>query len=198
MTTNHAPRGSTKHLGYSQIAGGFHATRYASARGRPMTQMITINWDRLGVSEDDACDLFRKLRSRVSRAWRYAAKLGRDLGTFDYFHVHENPDHKTNVHWAVHVPKAHQLWFEKLVRARLEKLHGSELAVGALRFTAVTTPGGMAKYMMKGAHPMFAAHFHLKDWVANQGTVIGRRFGTSRSLGRTARKANWSRKQPTS
>lgn len=198
MTTNQTPRGQTTHLGYAQIAGGFHATRYASARSRPMTHMVTINLNRLGVFEEDACEFFRELRSRVSRAWRYAVKTGKELGTFDYFHVHENPAQRTNVHWAVHIPIGHQAWFENLVSRRIEKLLGTELLAGALQFTIVKTPGGMAKYMLKGANPMFAAHFHLESWVANQGTVIGRRFGTSRSLGRTARKANWSRKKATS
>ncbi len=194
MTTNRAPRGQTTHLGYAQIAGGFHATRYATSRNRPMTHMVTINFSRLSIEEEAAGAVFSALRARVSRAWRYAAKADRGLGSFDYFHVHENPDNRSNVHWAVHLPTGYENWFERLIRDRLGKLSGGPCVSDEVRLTPVTTPGGMAKYMMKGANPSFAKHFHLTDWIADQGLVIGRRFGTSRSLGRSARKANWSRK----
>ncbi|WP_156320361.1 hypothetical protein [Brevundimonas sp. AAP58] len=163
-----------------------------------MTHMLTINFNRLDVSEDQVSSLFREVRLRVARAWRYARLRDELLGTFDYFHVQDNPNSKTNVHWALHIPPGRGLWFEKLVLDRLAKLIGSNLDSDAVKMTTVTTPGGMAKYMLKGANPMFASHFHMSDWVANRGTVIGRRFGTSRSLGRTARKANWVRKASTS
>lgn len=188
-------RHRTVHLGYSQTCGGFHATRYAKDRGRPLNLMATINFERLGVAEEEAGELFKLVREKISRAWRYEVACGRSAGTFDHFHVQENPAGRRNAHWALHIPVGRESWFQSLLVAHFEKLIGRSLPADAVIFKSITTGGNAAKYMLKGVNPQFKEHFFMQDWASDQGIVTGRRFGTSRSLGRTARKANWTRKR---
>lgn len=187
--------GRTASIGYAQTLNGFHATRYATSRGRPLTRMVSINFTRLQVPEEACGAMFRTLRDRVARAWKYADEQGEDLGSFDYILAHENPGARRNVHWAVHVPADHTDWFDRTVRQRLAKLAGRPLPQGTIEFTEISTPGNTAKYILKGVNRTYVDHFHMRNWASDQGVVSGRRFATSRSIGRTARRrANWHRK----
>ena len=189
------PGQQTSHIGYAQALGGFHATRYAKSRGRPLTRLLSLNFSRLNLPEDQCAPLFRELRDRVSRAWKYADAIHGGLGSFDYVLAHENPGGRRNVHFAVHVPAVFIEWFDDLVRHRLAELVGRPLPPGTVDFVEIKTPGNMAKYILKGVDRQYVEHFHMENWASDQGIVTGRRFATSRSLGRTARRRNnWRRK----
>lgn len=188
------PGRRTTAIGYAQALNGFHATRYATGRGRPLNRMVSINFSRLDLDEEACGPLFRELRDRVARAWKYADATGAGLGSFDYILAHENPAARRNVHCAVHVPVEHTDWFDQLVRHRLAKLIGRPLPQGTLDFTEIKTPGNTTKYILKGVDRRYVQHFHMRDWASDQGVVSGRRFATSRSIGRTARRRNnWRR-----
>lgn len=194
MTTNHIGR-KTSAIAYAQTIGGFHAVRYASSRNRPITRLLSLNFSRLELAEYQCGPLFRELRTRVARAWRYEESVRGGLGSFDYVLAHENPGARRNVHLAAHIPSGFEAWFDELVRDRLEKLVQRPLPAGTLHFSKIETPGNTAKYMLKGVDRRYAEHFFMREWVSDQGVVTGRRFATSRSLGRAARrKGQWRRK----
>lgn len=194
MATIQLKARTTNHIAYAQTAGGFHATRYATSRGRPLNTLVTINFDRAGLPEDHVATAFRELRAKLTRSWRHAATRCPTLGTFDDIHAHENPNGRRNVHWAIHVPPSHTAWFASQVHKFLAKILRMLALDEILHIQPIKTPGNTAKYILKGVDPRFASHFHMKDWAAPQGRVTGRRFGTSRSLGRSARRKNWRRK----
>src|SRR5580704_16363994 len=93
----------TTHIGIDPATNLFHAARFGRDTGRAPTLAISINWDRLGIPEESASAVFRDLRRRVRRHWKYEANAERGLGGLEDFGVHENPNGKRNTHWAVHV-----------------------------------------------------------------------------------------------
>ena len=184
---------STNYIPCRSATNLFHARRYAEAIGRPLNYMVTINWQLLGVSELQSYDYFQDLKKRFSRAWRYEAqKPANDMGTLDYAVVQEAPQNIPNTHWVVHIEESLEEWFRAKVIKFLSKNFGDVLPEGALHFEQVYAGGSLFKYLNKGVSPVYGDYFHLTP--VDQGTVYGRRTGTSRSVGITARKRNnWSR-----
>ena len=191
MTTK---RGSTS-IGPKQTAGGFHAVRFATASGRQMNLLATIDLTTLGINDNEAGTLFRKLWQRTTRWWAYERSKGRPLGSFAALATHENPPGgPRHVHWLMHVPPKAANDVQDVIGKRLRKLTGMDCAGKALHFERVRKPGGVAKYMLKGVHPAFASHFHMV--AVDQGVITGRRLAVSRSIGATARRnAGWRRKK---
>jgi hypothetical protein len=179
----------------------FHAVRCATWQGRPINTAITINFTALGLSEAEASDAFIWVRTGFRRRWKreHEAK-GRQIGTLDDVHAHENPEGAgRHVHWGLHRPSA--MSREELAREiirRVKKLARGPFDPAAVLIQhddEVCAPGTWAKYILKGTDPAYGAHLFMR--TEPQGWVTGRRTGTSRTLGKTARKAaGWSRKSP--
>jgi hypothetical protein len=182
-------------IGPKQVARAFHAVRFANDNGRPLNLLITIDFTSLGISELEAGAFFRNIWARVGRWWAYQRKKGRSFGPFDCYAVHEHPEQgPRHVHWFVRAPFGGRAELERVVRARLEKVTGLVCLGRAIHFLDVERPGGVAKYMLKGVHPSYASHFHMK--ASDQGLIYGRRLTISRSIGAAARaRAGWSRRR---
>ena len=186
----------TRRIGVRPATNALHAVRYAEVRGRPLTHAITINWDRLGVSNEDALILFQKLRTRVRRHWSYLRKTtGPAVGHLDDIGSQENPGGHRNTHWGVAIAPELVERFEEVVRRRLTKLIGKRDLGEALHFAPIYAPGGYAKYILKGVDPNYGGYFHIRP--EDQGFVAGRgRTFVARSLSFTARKqAGWVRRK---
>lgn len=193
----------TKHgtgkIGRHAAENFLHAIRFARSRGRPMNTFVTLSFTDLGLSEAEASGFFSAVRTAIARAWkRFREVRGRDLGTFDDVHAHEYPEGgRRHVHWMMHRPKT--MSRAELVRHitdRVMKRTGLDDLGTALLFQhedEVRAPGTLAKYILKGIDPAYAGYLHIEP--EDMGWVTGRRTGTSRSIGRAARKAaNWNRK----
>jgi hypothetical protein len=173
----------------------FHAARFARSTGSPPTLTVTINWDRIGVAEHLASDLFSELRSRTKRRWKYLSACGSDLGRLDDFGSHENPDGHRNTHWTVAIPAAAHDEFKRTVTRLLKKVAKVATLGRALHFRRID-PNGIGshlKYIAKGVRPDAARYFHMQ--AVDQGFISGRgRTFVSRSLSFKARKAaGWKR-----
>lgn len=193
--TKSGPAG-TYHIGIRPATNLFHAARFGAENGRAPTLAVTINWSRLDVPEERASELFRDLRRRVHRRWKYLREAGAALGTLDDFGAHENPDGRRNTHWSARVPDHGRAEFEETVAKRLRAVTGLRgLPEGALHFQPIHALGGHMKYLTKGVRPDAASYFHLD--AVSQGFVSGHgRTFVSRSLGFAARKAaGWKRKR---
>lgn len=190
-----ATKWGTWGIGPKQAARAFHAVRFANDNGRSLNLLITIDFTSLGVSETDAGVLFRDIWARIGRWWAYQRKKGRSFGPFDCYAVHEHPEHgPRHVHWFVRAPEGGRTEFERVVRARVEKVTGLACLGRAIHFLDVERPGGVAKYTLKGIQPAYAAHFHMD--ASDQGFVHGRRIAISRSIGFAARtKSGWTRRK---
>lgn len=196
MTTKQESGVGTWQIGRNQAERILHAVRYATERGRPINAHVSLNFHRLGIAEDAAVGVFRNLRARFARSWRYRDRTGASLGTLDDVHVHENPLGKRNVHWALHIPKGRWHWAKNLIEHLLLKVLGVDDVGDALVIEPAHGPGGLAKYLLKGVEPAYAQYFHISA-PSPQGFISGRgRTGASRSIGKAARdKAGWKRKR---
>lgn len=187
----------TSSIGPKQAARVFHAVRFATSIGRPLNLLVTIDTSTLGIKDEDASKFVREVWARLTRWWAYQRiKKNRQLGEFAAIVVHENPDGgPRHAHWLMHVPEEARDDVERIIRSRIEKLAGLACLGRAVHFHHdVNAPGKLAKYMLKGVDPDYAAHFHME--AVDQGMVLGRRMTVSRSIGYTAReRAGWKRKR---
>jgi hypothetical protein len=157
--------------------------------------LATINFTDLGLNDDDACSLFRRLRTKLRRAWKYQRQQKLlPIGHLDDVGAHENPNGIRHVHWMVHVPPSVRPWFEMMVEKILKRLTNLSDLGTALQIKDVIAPGTLAKYILKGVKPELAGYFHME--AVDQGVVYGRRTFVSRSIGAKARQAaSWKRKR---
>ena len=185
----------TGKIGHRAAVNALHGIRYSSDLGRPINLSVCINFQTLGVPEEQACGLFKLLRDKVARWWKHQrAGKGRDVGELLHYYAHANPAGSRHVHWQVHVPAA--IWdeFQGIVTKRLRAVLGRVDLGDALHFAAIGGAGSHAKYILKGVDPDYAAHLHIE--AANEGLVTGRRTGVSRAMSKAARKAGgWVRKR---
>jgi len=116
-----------------------------------------------------------------------------DIGPPVATYTHANPAGSRHVDILMHLPETIRGTFIDAVDKRLRKLSGLDDIGDALHLQPAPTPGTLAKYVLRGIEPTYAASFHINP--ANEGQVACRRTGTSRIVGRTARQfAGWDRK----
>ena len=189
-----ATKYGSSHIGRRPAENALHAIRFATAVDRPINLSVCINFETLGVSEDQAGKMFRVLRTNIVRWWKYQrVGKGRDVGeVFDY-HAHANPCGSRHVHWQINVPDFLEQEFREAVESRLRsQIQRSDLG-DALHFKPIPKPGSHALYVLRGIEPDYADYLHIR--AANEGTVTGRRTGVSRAVSKAARKrAGWQRK----
>jgi hypothetical protein len=128
----------TSHIGIRPATNLLHGLRFARETGRAPTLTLSINWDRLGIEEERATSLFRDLRRRVRRRWKYLSASRPNIGCLDDFGSHENPDGHRNTHWSAYVPVHVQLEFRQTVERLLMKLVGLRELGAAIMFQVLT------------------------------------------------------------
>lgn len=185
----------THSIGRRAAENALHAIRYAGLTGRPVNAHVTISFIALGIHDDKAGDVFRKLQISLARWWRYQRKdKGRDIGPSVGIYAHANPAGSRHVHWLLHLPDEIRSDFIGAVEKRLRKLAGLDDIGDALHVQEVDRPGGIAKYVLRGIEPAYADYLHIR--ASNEGIVSCRRTGTSRFIGKAARKlAGWNRRK---
>lgn len=197
MATNPGAQGTSR-VALGSALNVLHGVRFAREAGTPVTHMLTID---LQWVEDvrDAGEAFKDVRQRIGRWWRYERQAkGRPLGDFVGALVHANPGHR-HAHWLVRLPEDVAPEFVAVVADRLAKVMGvpEAIAADACHLKPAPAPGSLAKYVLKGIDPRFAAHLHIE--AADEGFVVGRRTSVSRAISRGARRrAGWvrSRRRP--
>lgn len=183
----------TKSIGHRAAENGFHAIRYAGESGRPINSHITISFVTLGIDDEEAGPTFRKIQINLARWWRYRNQK-HGIGPLIGVYAHANPNGRRHVHWLLHLPEAVRDEFVGALEKQLGKITGLKDLGNGLHVQRVDTPGSVGKYIFRGIDPAYAAYFHLE--AANEGTVSCRRTGTTRVIGRSARKsAGWVRKK---
>lgn len=159
-----------------------------------MNVMVTISFISLGVKDDDAGPIFKRLTDSIGRWWRYQrSNKARDIGPPTAIHAHANPNGSRHVHWLMHLPDKIRSDFEGAITKRLRKLTLLDDLGDALHIQPVETPGSAAKYILRGIDPAYGAYLHILP--EPEGTVSCRRTGTTRAIGRAARRhSGWKRK----
>lgn len=185
----------TRHIGVRPATNIFHAVRFAADRGAPLNLAVTINWHRLGIDDSDATRLFRDLRRRLARRWKYLCVSKPGIGRFHDVSVQENPGGTRNTHWLIRVPAMIETTFRADVSRFLKKLVGLEEVGRALHMKPVESAGSYAKYLNKGVNPAFGPYFRTTP--SDQGFIEGRgRTSVARDLSFAARqREGWTRKR---
>ena len=77
----------------------FHARRYAQSIGVSMNYMVSINWAVLGITPLESTGIFKEIKRKVCRSWRYReAVMAYNYGPFYHVEVQENPSDRPNTH----------------------------------------------------------------------------------------------------
>lgn len=184
------------YAGRRACENALHAVRYVAEIGRPLNTHVTISFTALGVDDEEAGALFKHLQARVGRWWRdQRERKGIPIGQVLGFHCHANPSGSRHVHWALHVPLEIRPAFEAIIRARLCKILKRDDLGDGLHIGSIETAGTLAKYMLRGIEPEYAAYLHIE--AANEGYVAGcRRTGVSRAASKAQRvRDGWVRKR---
>lgn len=184
----------TAFIGRRAAENAMQAVRYTRDQGRPINTFVTISLITLGYDAGAADSLALRLLERMARWWRYQrVDKRRDIGPFTIIYAHANPVGRRHVHWMMHIPDHLKADFEAALLKRLLKMTKLDDVGSALQIKPAGGPGQLAKYILRGIDPAYGAYLHIVP--EDEGTVTCRRTGTSRCIGKTARKAaNWNRK----
>ncbi len=190
-------------IGYKAAQTLYYAEEQAERIGLPLNTSVTINLSLLGIQPRLAVATFGKFRNQRFSPWsrRPGSRLIARAAVPTYSYGFENsrdgvafmdPDgeHNVHVHWAVHVPPARSMEFgHQLHIWMVEMASGSDWPDNAYKIQKVDNPGKVASYPNKGAAMAVAKHFGVpEDKVAAQGVIVGKRTGTTRNIGPTARR----------
>jgi hypothetical protein len=158
-------------------AANLHAAiAFAAAIGTPLTEFVTIYW---GVVPTLDRSLHRQGRL-IERAAKWLGRRGVPLA---YVWVLEQPaGGAPHSHLLLHVPPEHRMAFRKKLHADWT---GAGRRPGLVACRRIYDLQGMEAYLMKGADPERVAALGIVS--RPQGTITGKRCGTSESLGRAAR-----------
>jgi hypothetical protein len=176
----------TTHINRKPASNLRQAVRMAEAIGRPLNQVVTLNFAKTECEPQHTSSAFERLRDNYYGPWlrRAAVAPGAD-GPPAFVWVIENSGGHTHAHWMVHVPPHRQADFAARIGKWMLAVAG-EVQPGAINIRAAYNPRGFAKYMLKGINPADAFLYRIRPY--SQGVVFDKRSGFSRSLGPVARK----------
>jgi hypothetical protein len=93
-----------------------------------------------------------------------------------------------HVNWAIHIPAGMEAEFRRKLNHWLVRIQGPTQPTDInVQPIAARYAKRLAKYIFKGADPVYVRHFFLQDVHAPQGTVHGKRAGISQAIGIKAR-----------
>jgi hypothetical protein len=182
-STNH------KRLRRWEVANLLDAFRFAQKMGLSLGAFLTIRWSLTALGE---ADIPRRLQALLNALRMKSAREGWDLA---FLWVHENPPRDVpsfNTHLLVSSPAPYRAALEQWLLNQLDALDPKAVDVQPTVKKGWHGSGiERVKYMAKGTDKMTALKYGLispKGWDYSQGTIPFRRCGTSRNIGRNARK----------
>ncbi len=145
-----------------------HAVRVAEHIGLPLNRMVTLNFKDTTCPEHLVSRRFPQLRDNYFGKW-----LARKGGGYNrppaYIWSIENANGCINVHWLLHAPPGRLRDFQARLPGWFRAVAGEVTSNKSIHERTAPTPQGAAKYMSKGI-------------------VHGKRAGTSKALGPSARR----------
>jgi len=163
------------------------AARFARKQGNLLNAHCTIHWQLTDAGRDTDGKRFAKVREGLSKV------LARRGIQFTANWAREAPHGNEHAHMVFHLPhkywtgdkKAHaDKWVQRAIE-RLVERHGGGLADFAVRITRVN---GWPTYLIKGTTPEVCGKYRLlRIWRKPQGTIFGKRCGSTQNLGPSAR-----------
>ena len=182
----------------AQIGNLMAAERHAELIGLPLTRMITIHWEAAEVPLAGLAHATGRFTDLMSRA------MARHGSRTAWIWVHENCGPKGgHCHLLAHVPAAHVPLLTNLQRGWLRRITGNPYQKRVIRSDPIGGRLGLElgnpelhsanlnaaiAYLLKGANLQAASAFGL-SLLKPGGRIVGKRCGTSQSIGLKARLA---------
>ena len=185
IQTRNRSRRISQHINRKPASNMAHAVRVAETLGLPLNQLVTFNFAHTACPDHLVSRQFQKLRDNHFGKWLTRKGSGRPKPPAFIWSV-ENSGGCLNVHWLVHIPKGRVEDFRAQLPGWLAAVAGEVSCTTAIHVRHAPTPQGAAKYISKGIDPLYAPFFRIRH--VPQGQIHGKRAGTSKSLGPTARR----------
>lgn len=195
-TTTAATRRHSASISRAVTQSVFDAFRYAAASGTPLNTYAVINLR--NQAGEDATRVFEAIRHKYRDWLMHLRKTGRANIPPTYVFAFENPGEVPHVNWVVHIPRGLEAEFSNKLPRWVEKSQGG---IGNfdvnIQDVNLERTAYLAKYILKGTQETHIDHFYLNVvYDGPQGSIWGKRAGSSPSIGRSAReKAGFNRKK---
>lgn len=161
-----------------------NAANLARALGRPLNQLVTLSFANTSCPPELVSRQFERLRDNHFGPWLRRHGAGPPGPPTFVWSVENNGG--CAVHWLVHIPRGRVTDFKARLHTWLAVVAGEVHCKSAIHVRHAQTPGGAARYMVKGLDPAWAPLYGIRH--VPQGTVHGKRSGFSRSLGPSVRR----------
>jgi hypothetical protein len=175
-------RRQTNHISRRQASNSRPAILLAEKLGTPLNQLVTINFTKQGMEDEDA--ILQALDKIRARYCRWAKAPGKRRGGKPYKGAMIWALERT-AHWAahllLHVPPSRLARFKVDIEGWIEKESGQPIELGAIDVKLVYNVFGLRKYLLKALNPAFCALYRIRH--VPQGTINGKRFGYTQNLG---------------
>ena len=177
----------TMQIGRKPAANLHHATQVAGMIGLPLNQFITINYSKTPCPPHHAGPQFRLLLASWFARWLRRHPRNKTGCAPTYVWSFEAAGGQIAVHWLVHIPRGLIREFWRTLPTWVAMTAGPIEGPSAIKHRRIYNIVGLKRYVLKGMDPHVAVLWGIRP--IPQGLIIGKRSGTSRNLGATARKA---------
>jgi len=165
----------------------FDAFRFAASQQTPLNTYAVINLREHAGPE--ATQVFEAIRHKYRDWLTNLRKKGVTVVKPTYVFAFENPSDIPHVNWVVHIPAGLEEEFARKLPRWVERAQGS---IGSfdvnIQPVTLGSTASLAKYILKGTQDTHIDHFHLGNvYDGPQGSIWGKRAGSSPSIGKTAR-----------
>lgn len=167
----------------------WHAHKLAEVVGYPLTHHATINLEQIGCSPSMVSERLRHCIINPFRKWvtRPSQRENRHFCEATYAWTLENvPPVGVHVHMMLHLPHGSEQGFEQRLRLWIEDACGRPAVGNEMHIGALSNHGSFSRYLLKGGHKAVSAFFGAEH--VPQGTIIGKRSGTSQNVGAHAKR----------
>ena len=183
------PRSRRSHFIRQRPASNvYHAARVAEAKGFPMTHFVTINFSMAGLSKEEVSEAFRWVRSRWADWSRRPSRKSQHgpVAPHDSW-VIEGAGGVSAAHWMVHLTPGRIEDFKKRLKDWMRRVAKErEFPADTIDVKTIYSAKGATKYLLEGIDPTFATNYGVR--AKDQGLVIGKRSGQSRTVGPAMKK----------
>lgn len=161
------------------------AVSVADAIGLPLNQFVTLNFGHTTCPSGLVSEQFELLRDNHFVPWLRRKATGLRTPPAYVWSIESRGEYP-HVHWVVHIPDERIASFRALLPKWLAAVVPTVTCNSAVHVRDVPRPQGLAKYLIKGIDPVYARFFRIRH--EPQGIVLGKRAGTSKSLGPSVRR----------
>lgn len=177
----------SRHITQAQARNLFEAIEFAYGLGLPLNRLTTILWqeaDVVGRIQDAQARLLERMRKWMQYrgaqpAFVWVVENGREMGLHTHILLHVPSEHLAA--WKRMLP----VWVDGDVQRKT--IHVKTIPYPKGPKAGLNSVKGVRKYLAKGISSQSAANFGIVP--QEQGSVVGKRVGTSQNLGPAARSA---------